>query len=515
MLSGSGLTQNERIRRYGEIAAGQVPGGADERARKLGIGGAALGGGLGISAAIAATGPLGLVAAPVLGALGAAQGGLAGRAAGYLKDKAAGLFGVVTDGQRSTDYGNYLASKEGLAMTRSILDGTDMGDKLTGQIAGIRGDESAEKLERDRLRGMLAGNNLLQEARRQGVDVSKLSPEQIRRIEEKAGAGAGSAMNFLKAGAQASYDQQLIDRREALMTFGKAALGETQRGQAIGYLDAKGELTGDAWKKVQRKAGAGGAAIIDAMNNLRNLQGKGAQVGLSDAETLSIGEELRGSGKSLNDTLYGSSIADLRKAAEAQREMGDYAGAEQLSMMAGSRSRGERTISRGGNVGIARMLGLKVGRADAASLMGKGDGRLAAYLGAQFGVGTEAGIGSELEALGKKGNLTEQDKAREAELKSQMSMAKQFSAIDKEKDVAKKNRLIDELRADPAFQEKEKERQKKGEQNDPNLRILHGIKDAMEAGNKLLSDIAGKVGPSGGDGTVPQPGAKPGKGPKG
>ena len=90
-------------------------------------------------------------------------------------------------------------------------------------------------------------------------------------------------------------------------------------------------------------------------------------------------------------------------------------------------------------------------------------------------------------------------------------MAKQFSAIDKEKDVAKKNRLIDELRADPAFQEKEKERQKKGEQQDPNLRILHGIKDVLDSSNKVLSDIAGKVGPAGGDGTVAQPG-KPASG---
>ena len=388
-------------------------------------------------------------------------------------------------------------------MTRSILGGTDMSRSLTDQINSVSGDGDKEKIERERLRSMLAANNVMSAQRKGG---KSLTDQEIAEIEKKAGARAGSAMSFLREGAQASVDQAAIDRREALMTFGKGAASDTQRGQAMGYLDQKGNLTGDAMQKIWDKAGEKGLRAIESMNNLRNLKAKGTGR-LTDAGTEALARELQGEGAKVNEELYGMSVSELKKMADAQREIGDYGAADQLSNLASSRERNERTLARRGGAGAANLLGIKVGYKDEMSLRSAkaGDGRLAAYLGNQLGIGTVGGIDEQLKGL--ESDTTKEGAARRDSLLAEKELAKKLQGIDSAKDDKTRSRLIDELKSDPAYRAKEEEKQKKSEMADPQLKYLSGIEKGIGSMKDAINALAGSLTGSGGPGVAPQPGA--------
>lgn len=503
-LSSDGLTQNERTRRYGEIASGVAPGSRDANKRLAGNTLMGVGGMGGLSAAIA-MGPLGIPFGLGMAGIGAATGYFAGRGGSNVMEKLLGGAGLITSSAKTTEFGNYLTSREGLKMSGAILGGGDMASSLQDQINAITGNGDADKMQRERLRSVLAGNNAMQAAKKAGVDVTKLDADTLKKIEEKAGARAGSAIDYLRAGAGSLLDQQKIDRREAGLMFGKAALGDVQRGQATGYLDSSGNLSASASASLLKGAGEQGARLAAKMANMKSLEAEQARAGTSDERLREIQGQLAGAGASVKDDMYGMSVADLRKLAKAERELGNFGGADELGALAGSRARGEATLSRRGNIGAAGLLGIKVGQGDANFIQNAkaGSGRLAAYLGNKLGIGTEEGIKSGLDNLAVSGMSSEQVEKRRKELMGQKGLAEKLKMLDSETDVSKRNRLIDEIKSDPMYKEQQAKKEKETEMNNPQLRYLSGIDETLKAIKTGIATLnKDKVGGE----SAPQPG---------
>jgi hypothetical protein len=509
LLGGSGMSQNERIKSYGRMTTGKndKDGQLLDRFTK---GAAGLGGALG-AAAMVGGGILAPLMAPVA-AMAAGGSWLAGKMGGKHLLSA---MGFAQDPGETDSRGQYLVSRDGQDTMRSILTGTDMSKSLENRINGITGDSDDAKRQRSMFKGMLATNNMLREEQRLG---RKLTDKEREAVEDKAGATRGSAIGFGQAGYKAVTEQANLDRREALMMYGKGAAGEVQQGQAVGYLDKDGRLSEDAKSSFAKAAGAKGLELATKMASLKRVQASGARTGLSDDETEQIAGSLEGRGASIKDAMYGMGIGDLRKLAAAERAAGNFDAAEQLGQVAGSRARGEASLARGGNIAAARMLGLKVGQGDAMAIHGfggeGGGGKLAAYLGHQFGVGSLKGIDKELDELNR-GQSTEETEKRKADLISQRALASKFSALEGEKDVAKRNKIISDITESPEFKEKEHKKQEEKNANDPMIQGLKSIADAVKAlGTGPLATIASNTA-GGTPGGAAQPGQPAGGAPAG
>lgn len=503
LLGRGGVSQNERIKGYGRMtnAGGEAEAKLLDRFAK---GAAGLGGATGL-AAMMGSGLMAPLMAPVA-AMAAGGSWLAGKLGGKHLLSA---MGMVSEPGQDDARGQYLVSRDGLDTMRSILTGKDMSGDLEQRINSM-GDSAGAKRQRSMFQGMLATNNMLRERQRLGRD---LKPEEIAAIEKKAGAQAGSAMGFGQAGYEAVTKQEAIDRREALMMYGKGAMSEVQQGQGIGYLNEKGELSSGSRAAFEKAAGKKGLELADKMANLKRTQAKGASSGLSDDDTRTIANELEGKGGEIRDAMYGMSVAELRKLAAAERKAGNFDAAEQLGSVAGSRARGEASLARGGNIAAARMLGIKVSQADAQAL--QGGGKLAAYLGHQFGVGTVAGIDKELGELARGGSTPDSEKRRQ-ELLSQRELASKFQALEGEKDISekgisKKNKLLADIVESPEFKEHEKKKQEEKNASDPMIQGLKSIADAVRAlGTGPLATIASNTA-GGTPGAAPQPGQPAGQ----
>ncbi len=476
MRGGSGETDNERMKRYGDLMTGKKGEESDLVAATKGD-----------AVGMLKTGARALVASATMGLSVLAEKGF-----DYLKG--------VNDSRKSGQASQYLLSKEGLAMSSDILSGKDRTRALEDQIMATKGDSETAKNQREMLQRVMGVNRAILEANKNGGTISNERLDEIAKEAKTDRAGLSDAVQSMSSSVR---EQQAINRREALAMFSGGAQSEKGTLQRAGYLDSNGNISKEAASKMYK---SNGVQMSDAeqlsrhRNNLRNLQAKGGATGMSDDATKALMNEIQEEAGKANHLDYSMSIEDLRAHAKAERGAGNWGESQRASEIAGFRSRGERTLrARGGALGTASILGLKVSRDDAKELRNAkdGDGKLASYLESTYGVTDTSGMEKELRQLEiaeKGGGLNTKNARRMSELKEQIGAAKAGDAEVKEligkvgnsKTEKERMEAIANLKSNTAFQEKEKEREHKSQMNDPTLRGLNDIK--LEVG-KLLAPL--------------------------
>lgn len=473
LRGGSGETDNERMKRYGDLMTGNKAEGSDLVAATKGD-----------AVGIMKTGARALVASATMGLSVLAEKGF-----DYLKG--------VNANRKSGQASQYLVSKDGLAMSADILGGKDRTHALEDQINAVKGTDDTANNQREMLRKVMGVNRAILEANKSGGTISNKRLDEIAKEAKTDRAGLSDVVHSMSSSVR---EQQAINRREALASFAGGAQNEKSGLQRSGYLDAKGNISDDTMQKMYGNTDGEGAMLSRSRNRLRNLQAKGGDAGMDDKQTLALMNDIRSTAATANHLDYSMSIQDLRAHAKAERGAGNWGESQRASEIAGFRSRGERTLrARGGALGTASILGLKVGREDAKELRNAkdGDGKLASYLESTYGVTDTSAMDKELRQLEiaeKGGGLNVKNARRMSELKEQIGAAKAGDAdvkdligkVSNAKTPQEKMEAIANLKSNTAFQEKEKEREHKSQMNDPNLRGLNDIK--VEVG-KLLAPL--------------------------
>lgn len=510
LMGSSGMTERERVESYGKAALGER--GSRDYVAKGGAIGEMLFGGIGtviqqkVGSHLGKYGNMALEASP-MGLLGKV-GKAIGMSQGYLANMAMGALGYAASPGEGAAIGTFLKSKEGMSLSQRMFSGEDISSDLQQRINGMSGDNESVKRQQAMLRSMMAANAAIRERGKTGKD---LTEDQIRAIEKEHGAGAGTARGMIQDASRALVEQQAIDRRESLRMYGRGALAQQQRMQGVGFMDSSGGIDQASLDRIKASAGAGGADVLSKMAGLVSLQASGMSPGLTDKETAAKIQEIGAAGGDLESAMWNMSIADQRKLSSAARAEGAFGFADQLGQMAGFRSRTERTLQRKGDIGVANLFGLKVGKQDAQALM-KG-GKIASYLSEQFGLGdAAAGIQKEIDEITEKGPPTPADSEKLDALQSRLKTATagdaelmaKFKGIQDEKDVSKRTKLISDALRDPELQKKQEERQKKNEMNDPQLKYLNDIASNMKTAVGHLATMASKSTP----GKAPRPGGQ-------
>lgn len=417
---------------------------------------------------------------------------------------AARYFGKTEGNRASNQASQYLLSKEGMTLSNDILGGADRTRGLEDQISKIQGKDETSNNQRAMLKQVLGANRAILEMNKTGKD---LGEARLKEIAEAAGTTMEGMQNAVGSISTSVREQQAINRREALAMFSGSAQSEKGTLQRAGYLDSSGNISKEAAAKMYKSTGvqmSDGEQLSRHRNNLRNLQAKGGTTGMSDEATKALMNEIQEEGSKANALDYSMSIQDLRAHAKAEKGAGNWAEGQRASEIAGFRTRGERTLrGRGDAIGTTSILGLKVGWEDAQALRGAkaGDGKLSSYLENAYGVTDTSAMEKEmrqLEIAEKGGGLNVKNARRMSELKEQIGAAKAGDAkvkeligkVDNAKTPKEKMEAIANLKSNTAFQEKEKEKQMKSAMNDPNIRLLDGIKEAVGKSNDLLNTIS-------------------------
>jgi len=406
------------------------------------------------------------------------------------------------------DEGQFRVSDEGLQYSSDILGGTDRTDDLNKQIQSISAAGAGDAVSKERLRmfqGMKSLNDRIQSDKRAGRTTS-LDPEKDKELF----AVASSMQNSL-------IEQQAINRRTALRTFGMGAQAQlTQLGQ-VGVLDKDGNISGSLTDKLKA---AGGAGTYQDIIRMQQLQARGVSGNLSDEETTGILTKLQGSGAAREEALLNMSTNDLRRQASAIRGAGDFGNADIFSDMAGRKSRMAAYTARGGIVGGLKALGMKISREDARVLAtaGAGSGKIQQFLANKLGIsgpGTEDIQKQINETEMNFMNMTEEERnAQLDKLRAQLPEAEKndrlralTKGVDSAKTKEERDKALLRLESSPEYREK---KEKEAVQNDPQAKFLSEIsghtKDMAASLKTLVTQ--GNAGGGGTDSKAPQPGKR-------
>lgn len=330
------------------------------------------------------------------------------------------------------------------------------------------------------------------------------------------------------AGIQKSVEDQRGANRRAIGRMYGASSREKMKGyQATGIMNEKGEISADLRKSLEKAGGkAGLEGVLAAFEQTRLESTYRGDGGKEDAAAMAEVNKLGGAVGRLQDL----SVQEKREMAKRLREGGEFAISGQLSEFAGAQARNERTLSRGGQIGLARALGVQLNRDDMRTLSGfrgeAGAGKAAAFLAQKLGVtgasaeetsrnadtaGKElATAEARLEAARKAGSQNpvgaERDVAAAKErLREAQSVAKEAALADP---VRKRLEEITKLQAsDPKkaaaeltkfqqtdeYQKLQAAKKEKEDSNSPQVRGLTDIKTAIENQKGILTTGFGNV----------------------
>lgn len=501
-LSGLGLDRLFKVPgldKGAELLANELPGSVEGGSRM----GGALAGALGGSMA----GPIGML-------LGATAGYLGGGVAGRQVDKA--LTGSNSDTSRYL--GEYLHSEKGMAAATTMMYGSDK--EKAAMMADMRREEQGLSARIGRGEKGLDDQYKSMRAMRGTYELTQDAAKGMSRedLDKKARSfGFGSAADAMK-GAQAIGGaveaQQEVNRKQVGLVVGSESREKMDQFKAAGLVDEKGNIADINKLKI---SGKGKEALMGMIADAQKGSDLDRVAGTSEERDRL--NSLLGEGGSMaanRQKLMSMSVAEQREMASKMREMGLSGVADELSASAGYRSRAERTLQlRGGNVGMAALLGINVSQGKegidkARRLAGLKDPKaLAAALSGELGLSGASVESAERDLAAAKENLGEAGSAGYAERKAALDkmqsrledakasdpIKQKLASIAAMKDPSKKAAALQELSPDlDKFKMQQQERKKAEEgKRDPVVQAIGKLEEKIGEVTKAVTQSASSI----------------------